>query len=305
MSVRTAALPAPARPERGLGAGRGADRGTSASRGRRRRLVPLTTGAVAALAAGLALGGCSSSGSAADARSGSSAAGPASQGAGATLTAADFASRLSAAQKAVSSEHMVVKVTGGSSTTTTTADIARRGDALDMVTTVATDGETEMEVRLLDGVYYFSLADLSDGKFITYDPKHPESLGDLTATFKALGEQVDPSAAIDALGSAVVSVQADGAPGSDGVQQYTVVADTSKIGGVIGDQLKQAAKSGGATAPATLTYRFGVDAQDRIRTMTATIGASTSSIEFSKFGEKVTVEKPSADQTITAAQLGS
>lgn len=271
----------------------------------RRRRGLAAAGALGALAVGLALGGCTSSGASGDTPATGSAASGGTTAPGGVLTVADFTSRLSAAQDAVSSERMVVTVKSGTSTTTSTADVARRGDAFDMAMTLETDGAVQMEVRELDGIYYFGVGDLTGGKFVRYDPADPGELGELSSTFGALADQVDPSATIDAFDGAVVSVEAHGTPDDHGVQDYVVVADTSKIGGVLGQQLAQASQGGSMTLPARLTYTFGVDAQDRIRTVRATIDSTTSTIEFSRFGEKITVAKPTADQIMSADELGS
>ncbi|PJI90980.1 hypothetical protein [Luteimicrobium subarcticum] len=248
---------------------------------------------VVALAAASVLAGCGSSDD--DAQAAQPAAG--------SLTAANFVDRVTAAQQKVESERMVVTATSGGNDISVTTDLVRKGDGYDFAMTLKYPEMDGWDVRYLDSTYYIDMGSLSSDKFLKYDPKDPGALGELGSTFTSLGKQADPTASVSAFQGAVQSLDAQGGPDADGVQEYVLVADTSKVSGVIGDQIKQAGAS--ASLPTTLTYHFWVDGEDRVRKTTTDIGSTTSTVEFSKIGEKVTVEKPSDDDLTTADKLGT
>jgi hypothetical protein len=112
---------------------------------------------------------------------------------------------------------------------------------------------------------------------------------------------MDPAHQLAQFDKAVTSFKKKGAPEKiDGVdaQPYEVVVDTSKID-ALGDL------PGGASAgvPQSLTYVMYVGPDNLLRRMSFELAGSKSQVDYSKWGEDVDIQAPSASE-ISDQDLG-
>lgn len=244
----------------------------------------------AALAAALALGACGSDGESSDGADPAPAAG-AAQAEPAALTADTFAQEIAKAQVEAGSAHLTMTVDAGGQTMTAEGD-ATLGDgpADTAVSMTMQTGETgEMDVVLVDEVFYMNLGALSDGKFVKIDLN--DTSNPAGAQYRQLVGQVDPGAQLEELQAAMSDFEKAGEPKEiDGVQAqpYAITIDTAKMAEVAGEQAT-------AGMPASIEYTMWIGPDNLLRRMeSSTIG--TVVVDYSKWGEDVTVEAPPASQ---------
>ena len=213
------------------------------------------------------------------------------------LTQENFVERLTAAQLEAGSAHLEAD-----------GQIDMRGDvrlAEDVEKTQARvtmgGGAMLMDLRIVDGVVYLKMGDLSAGKFIRVDltdPKDP-----IGRHFGSMAGQVDPTEQLKLFRDALVEFDDQGSGGEiDGVEttKLRLVLDTSKV--VVSE-----ADGGpvlGAKVPKQLEYTLYVGPDDLLRRMTMDVAGTTSSIDWSQWGEPVEVEAPPADQVTDGSKLG-
>lgn len=255
--------------------------------------------AAAAVAATLSLAGCS--GASDDASSkpsgASSASAPAddssSEAASAELTADNFMETVAGSMADDASYHTVMKTSAnGAVAMTAEGDAAVKGGDIAMAMTMSSQG-MEMEVRVLDKVWYMNLGELTQGKFIKVDPS--DDSNGMANSFAGVTDQMDPSASVKAMEDAVVSVKKSGATEKlDGVdaQPYEVVVDTTKITGPMADTIEAA----GDAIPATFTYTYWIGPDNKPRKMVMDQAGTTTEMTMTDWGKKVSIKAPSADQ---------
>ncbi|MDM7829973.1 LppX_LprAFG lipoprotein [Cellulomonas edaphi] len=261
-----------------------------------RRLTVLATASAAAAA--LALAGCSSS-SDDDATkpsasaSATTAATPEAPAQSTELNAENFITTIADSMSGDASYHTVMTTSaGGSVAMTAEGDAVVDGDDIAMAMTMSSEG-MEMEVRVLEGIWYMNLGELSGNKFFKVDPS--DESNPMAASLGGLTDQMDPAASVKAMQDAVVSVEKSGEPETiDGVeaQPYEVVVDTSKITGSMGDALKAA----GTSVPKTFTYTYWIGSDGKPRKMVMDQSGTTTEMTMTDWGKKVTVKAPPADQ---------
>ena len=100
--------------------------------------------------------------------------------------------------------------------------------AMSMEMPAMVEGGGEMEIRLVDGVMYMNMGQMTNDKFIKVDLSDPANL---PPGMDTLTEQMDPLAAFEQFGPALTSVTYVGEEEVDGdaTQHFTMVMDTSKI----------------------------------------------------------------------------
>lgn len=253
----------------------------------------------AAVAATLSLAGCSSASDDASSKpsGASSASAPAddtsSEAASAELTADNFMETVAGSMADDASYHTVMKTSAnGTVAMTAEGDAAVKDDDIAMAMTMSSQG-MDMEVRVLDGIWYMNLGELTQDKFIKVDPA--DDSNGMADSFAGVTDQMDPSASVKAMEDAVVSVEKSGAPEKlDGVdaQPYEVVVDTTKITGPMADTIKAA----GDAIPATFTYTYWIGPDNKPRKMIMDQAGTTTEMTMTDWGKKVTIEAPSADQ---------
>ncbi|HEY0217215.1 MAG TPA: hypothetical protein VGC57_12575 [Cellulomonas sp.] len=209
------------------------------------------------------------------------------------LTVDDFARRVAQAASEAGSYSMVMTTTVSGMTTTTTADVRYLGDTQEMQMVTEVGGLGTADVRFIDGMFYMSMGETTENKFVVIDPA--DTTGPFAGAFDGMVDQLDPAASVKALDGALVSVEPTGDPVElDGVQaqQYTVVVDTTRLQGALAEQ----AEAAGSALPAQITYQYWIGPDDLMRKMVMDMSGSTVEMVTSNWGGDVEIVAPTADQ---------
>lgn len=220
--------------------------------------------------------------------------------AGEQLSAEDFVQRMSAAQLAAGTAHVEYSISGQGQDTTMSADMALDEDPnnMAMIMNMEVPGAGDAELRLVDGVMYMNLGDLTEGKFVemSLDDDNP-----MAEQFAGSMDQMDPSKQLEVFSAALEDFSvADGTETIDGVEttQYTLTLNMTALleaQGVAGSQ---------EGMPETVSYDMYVGPDDLPRRIAMDVAGMTTVMDFSRWGEPVTVEAPPADQITDGAALG-
>lgn len=173
--------------------------------------------------------------------------------------------------------------------------------AMTMTMTVPDAGEAEM--RLVGGLIYMNMGELTGGKWVALDP------ADATIGMPELPE-IDPARDVADLAPALVSVTEVGAPESlDGVEvrQYKVVVDLAKVTGTMREQLDKSLatlRDAGAEVPTELTYHYWLGADGLPRKMSVDVADTQTEMTFADWGKPVEVLAPAADEVVELSQIG-
>jgi hypothetical protein len=208
------------------------------------------------------------------------------------LTADDFVARITAASQAAGTVSMEM-TTGAADQTMSATGVLRYGEgSQEMALTMeAPDAGGTIELRVVGGMIYMSMAELTEGKFIQIDPA--DTSNPLAASFAPMMEQMDPTAQLSGYEGAILSVEKSGEPEEVGgalAQPYTMTIDSAKA---------LAATGGSAEAaglPAELTTTYWVDGDDLIRRMQSDTAGTTVDMTMSGWGEPVEIVAPTADE---------
>ncbi|ACZ20418.1 hypothetical protein Sked_04540 [Sanguibacter keddieii DSM 10542] len=218
----------------------------------------------------------------------------AASGAG-DLTTENFAERLTAATLEAGSYSLDMTTEAAGTEATISANVELTDSTTNMAMTMDQAG-MEMEIRIVDAIFYLNLGDLSGGKFVKVDPA--DETNPLAGQFDGIEEQLDPTASLEGFEGAFTKVEKVGEPVDvDGVQaqQYTVVIDTTKVTG----ELQEQAEAAGSALPPELTYEYWVDDQDRMVRTTSEVAGATVDMTFSGWGEDFGIVAPSEDEIST------
>jgi hypothetical protein len=259
------------------------------------------------LAAGLvACGGDSGSGSGAD-----SASEPTSQAAnvsaglqeGDEVDPGEFVQTVTDGLEASTTAHLSMSLTMGSA-----GEMKAEGD-VDYTTTPPQMAMTmsspmlgdDMEIRMVDGVMYISMGQLTQGKFWKLDPSDPK--GPL-AGMEGMLDQLDPAKAMKSMEDGISSVVFAGE--EDGLDHYELTVDMNKMLDSMGGDLP---KGAAAQLPESVTYDLWLDDQGRFTKMVMDqlpMGGTSGSMEMNVtgWGEDATIEAPPADQVTKMPDMG-
>lgn len=267
---------------------------------RARRSAVLVATAVAAT---LTLVGCSSASDDASSKPSRAVSAPADDASSAApqdsgsveLTEANFIETVAGSMSGDASYHTTMTASAnGTVAMTAEGDAAITGDDIAMAMTLSSQG-MDMEVRVVDGIWYMNLGELTQGKFVKVDPS--DDSDPMAQSFAGITDQMDPSASVEATKDAVVSVTKSGATEKlDGVdaQPYEVVVDTSKITGAMADTIAAA----GTAVPDTFTYTYWVGPDNKPRKMVMDQAGTTTEMTMTDWGKKVSVEAPAASDIV-------
>lgn len=208
------------------------------------------------------------------------------------LTADDFVARITAASQAAGTVSMEMS-TGAAGQTMAATGVLRYGEgSQEMAMTMeAPDAGGTIELRVVGGMIYMSMAELTEGKFIQIDPA--DTSNPLAASFAPMMEQMDPTSQLSSYEGAILSLEKSGEPEEVGgalAQPYTMTIDSAKA---------LAATGGSAEAaglPAELTTTYWVDGDDLIRRVQSDTAGTTVDMTMSGWGEPVEIVAPTADQ---------
>lgn len=217
------------------------------------------------------------------------------------LTRDDFVERVTAAAQEAGTLTMTMS-TSGSGVTQTAEGVVRYTDgAQDLSMTMEVPQAGTVDFRMVGGVVYMQMPELTGDKFLQIDPD--DTSNPLAESFAGMEGQFDPTGTLNGLADAITSFEKVGEPEEVGgalAQQYEVVIDTTAMDGAISEDMAAA----GASLPPELTYAYWVDADDLMRRVTTEAMGVSTEVTFSGWGEAVEIVAPSADQITDMSSLG-
>lgn len=217
------------------------------------------------------------------------------------LTAENFAATLAQAQAALSRQSLTMEMvsTSPAGDVTASAAVSAAADGTpEMVMVMAIPGVGDVEMRMVGGVVYMNMGELTGGGFLAFDPNDP-ALGDV-----GMPTKVDPAADAAALEGAIVSVEKAGPVETmDGVrvQPYDVVIDLTKVSGTAREAMDTAAEelaAAGQSLPPSTAYHYWIGEDGLIRRTVYELAGLRTEMTFSDWGEPVVVEAPTPDQIV-------
>jgi hypothetical protein len=226
---------------------------------------------------------------------------PAATPAGAEQAA--FFRSIADAQVDARTSHVSMRIKGAGQTISAEGDVSVGSTAADTAMTMSMDmgsaSPGSISMTLVDQVLYMKAGQLTGDKYarISLD----DASSPIAQQFGSITEQLDPTQQLDQFQQALTSMQKKGEPRTiDGVeaQPYELTLDTSKI-----DALTRS--PAGAYVPATLTYTMYIGPDDLLRRVTASVADGTMTADYSRWGQKVDVKAPPADQIADRAPGGS
>jgi len=164
-------------------------------------------------------------------------------------------------------------------------------------------GTGDLDMRLVDGVMYMNMGQMSNDKFFKFDLSDPESL---PPGMEDLGDQMDPLAAFKDFEPALEQVVYVGSEDVDGddLDHFAITMDTAKI-----PSLAEMPASAGL--PDTVDYDMWFDEDFRVRQMNMAMdmgaqAAMTANVEakFFDWDEPVEIVAPDPDQISDAPIAG-
>lgn len=216
----------------------------------------------------------------------------------APLTRENFVERLSAAQVEAGSAHLDMTTSAAGMDVAMAGDVSLDKDLEKSATRLEMDlGAMQFEVRLVGGIMYLNMGEMSGGKFVEIDLQDPDN--PMVGQFGSSIEQLDPAQQMATFDKALVDFDNEGDGGQmDGVEttRLRLVVDTRKM---LGDQAT--AGRAGAKMPEKVEYVLYIGQDDDLmRQMTVDVGGSATSIDWSRWGEDVSVEAPKKSEITDA-----
>lgn len=153
-----------------------------------------------------------------------------------------------------------------------------------------------VEMRLVDGVFYMNFGAMTENKFAVLDLNDEDD--PIVQQFGSLTDSFDPARQLEVLEGAVTGFEQAGEPEQiDGVETtpYRVSVHAATI---LENSGQDPAALGGAM-PDELEYTFYVGPDDLPRRIVTDAGAMSLTMDFSRWGEEVVIEKPSDDEITT------
>jgi len=222
-----------------------------------------------------------------------------------TLTEDNFAELIGTAQRKAKTSHVAMTIGGTGQNVKAEGDVITGATPAESALSMKLDlgelsGSQAMEVRLVEEVFYLTMGDMADNKFTRIDLNDESNT--LAEQYGDMMDQIDPGKSLEMIGDAVKSFKAKGdAMDIDGIhaQPFQLVIDSAKLGEIGGGA------SGGDTAVVpkeiTMTMFMGEDNLPR-RVMTEFSGF-TMQMDYSKWGEPVKIEAPSAGEITNKSPL--
>ena len=165
-------------------------------------------------------------------------------------------------------------------------------------------GGSDLDIRMVDGVMYLSMGQLTRGKFIELDPSDPKGpLADMG--MGGMLDQLDPGKALANLEGGISKVVFVGE--EDGLDHYELTVDMQKLLDEMGNDLPPAAES---QLPESVSYDLWLDDEGRFTKLSMDelpMGGPSGSMEMnvSGWGEDVDIEAPADSEITEMPELGS
>ena len=225
---------------------------------------------------------------------------------GETVDPAEFVKTVTEGLEASTTAHVTMTMSLGS-----TGEVDAEGD-LDYTTDPASVAMTmtspmgggDMDIRLVDGIMYISMGELTQGKFMKIDPSDPK--GPLAGLgMDGMLDQMDPGKALANLEGGISEVTYVGE--EDDLDHYELTVDMQAMLEQMGSELPPSAES---EMPETITYDLWLDDEGRFTKLSMDdlpMGGDSGSMEMtvSGWGEEVDIEAPPANQVTEMPGLGA
>ncbi|MGH3459803.1 hypothetical protein [Aeromicrobium sp.] len=248
------------------------------------RLKNLITATALVLVAGGSLSACSDDGSS----------GGVGEESGTALTRSNFLDEITQAQTEAGSSHIKMAVDVAGQKLEADGDIqtgeTMADSAMAMTMNTGQAGMGSLEMRLVDQIFYLNFGPMTDNKFAEIDLTDKDN--PIGKQYSEIVSNLDPAQQLKQFEGAVTSFEKKGKTVSlDGVdaQPYVVVIDTSKMSG---------AAEAPPGMPKTLEYTMYIGPDNLPRRVLSQLPAAAGAgggemkIDYSKWGEKVSITKP-------------
>lgn len=224
---------------------------------------------------------------------------PAAAPTGGELTQDNFVERLSAAQLEAGSAHLEMTTSTGAQEVSMSGDVQIAEKVADAASQLTMDlGAMTMDLRLVEGIMYLKMGEMTGGKYARIDLTDPDS--PLAQQYGSMADQADPAAQLRTFRSALTEFDHQGDGGRiDGVETTKVVLtlDTARV-------LKEQGQQLPGSVPQELRYTLFIGPDDLMRQMTMDLAGTESTITWSRWGEPVEVEAPAKDEIGDLEGLG-
>jgi hypothetical protein len=196
------------------------------------------------------------------------------------------------------SAHLRMSMTG-TSAVTATGDVryAGAGSAMRLTMALPSLGTKNAEVRLVDGIMYVAAPPMTPaGKFVKFDTTDPNS--PYAGSFGQLPSQLDPSSSLKVFRYGLRKVRYVGPETVDGEQlrHYVFRVDMARALARMTPGGGQASATTGKHAMAD--YQVWLDRDNLMRRLRLHKSGTSMTMQMSRWGEKVTVTAPPADDLI-------
>lgn len=248
------------------------------------RLKKFAAGAAALVLSTVLIAGCGDKEKKADdpaetAETSSTGAAPA-----ADLTKDDFIAFSEAAQ-AAGSAHFTMTMSGAASITAEGDQVIGKSAGDSAMSLTMSMAGNKVEMRLVDKVMYMNMGQGTQNEFIKLDLT--DTSNPLVAQFGSILDRTDIGQQMEQFGEIVSGVKATGKTEKiDGVdaKAYEMTIDGKKAAELAGQDASAISDS--------LTYTVYIGPDDLIRRLTMDIQGQSIQMDYSKWGEKVSIEKP-------------
>ncbi|MFC5337946.1 hypothetical protein [Leucobacter denitrificans] len=206
------------------------------------------------------------------------------------LTEEDFAERIGAAQIAAGSVHNEVTMTANGQSTMMSGDVQLSDDPSALKMSMSMSAPSAMQIVVVDSMLYMNMGEMTQNKFVATDLNSPEA-----GQYASMISQSNPQKQMELFSEALTDFEvSDETVEVDGVEtyEYTLTLDTATL------LSGQGVPTEGAELPETMTYVMNVGADDLPRRFVMDLQGTTAESNFTKWGEPVSIEAPSADQIV-------
>ncbi|GAB6986641.1 hypothetical protein [Nocardioides pyridinolyticus] len=222
------------------------------------------------------------------------------------VDAAEFVRTVTDGLEASTTAHVTMTMSLGSSgEMTAEGDLDYTTDPPNVAMTMSSPlGGGDMDIRLVDGIVYVSMGQVTRGKFIEIDPADPQ--GPLAGMgLDGMVDQMDPGKALQNLEGSISTVVYVGE--EDDLDHYEITVDPQQMLDQMGSDLPPAAES---EVPDSLTYDLWLDDEGRFSKLSMDefpLGGTSGSMEMtvSGWGEEVDIEAPAPSEITEMPELGS
>jgi hypothetical protein len=253
-------------------------------------VVPLALGTLAACGNGSDSSSTAADPAAPSSSSSSTTTSDASTAPGSKISGADFLALAKAAAGKLTTVKvtMVGDVSGQQYTMKGAMDMTGAKPAMDLTMDLSSSGMTGLEMRLVDGVMYMNMGQMTQNKFVKFDLSDPNSpLGDLSSSL----DQLDPATMMGAMSADVFKNVSFVGTDSTG-RHYRATLVTAKA-----PQVKGLPPTATASLPKTMKYDTWFDDQGRFSKFVVAVPQfMRMTATYSDYGVPVHVAAPPASQ---------